>query len=120
MLADLARGDVILVKFPSHQPRGREQEGQRPAVIVGIPQGTVRYPVILVAPLTTQLGDWAIENPTLYPRLESGIGGLSRTSIVLIDQLRTVDVRRVVTYLGTLPEEQLRIITTGLKQILET
>jgi len=52
--------------------------------------------------------------------LESAIGGLSRTSIVLIDQLRTVDVRRVVTYLGTLPEEQLRIITTGLKQILET
>jgi len=120
LLADLVRGDVILVKFPSHQPRGREQEGQRPAVIVGIPQGTVRCPVILVAPLTTQVGDWAVENPTLYPRLEAGIGRLSKTSIVLIDQLKAIDVRRVIAYLGTLPEEQLRIITTGLKQILET
>jgi hypothetical protein len=34
--SDLGRGDVILVRLPAHQPSGREQEGQRPAVIVGI------------------------------------------------------------------------------------
>lgn len=118
MLSDLGRRDVILVQLPSHQPRGREQEGQRPAVIVGIPSGKVRYPVVLIAPLTTQLGDWAMENPELYPQLEAGTAGLSRVSIVLLDQVRSLDVRRVVSYLGTLTDEQFEQIAIGLKQIL--
>jgi mRNA interferase MazF len=118
LLSDLTRGDIVLVTLPSHQPHGREQEGQRPAIIVGIPQGKVRYPIIVIAPLTTQIGDWAIDNPDLYPRLEVGMGGLSRVSIVLLDQLRALDARRVVAYLGTLTEEQFKVLAIGLKQVL--
>jgi mRNA interferase MazF len=107
------------VTLPSHQPRRREQEGKRPVVIIGIPRGSVRYPVILIAPPTTQIGDWATDNPILYPRLEAGMGGISKASVVLLDQLRAIDVRRVVAYWGTLTEEQFQHLTAGLRQILD-
>ena len=47
-------GDVVFVNLPSHNPKGHEQEGRRPAVIVGIPLEDVRYPILVVVPLTTQ------------------------------------------------------------------
>jgi len=107
-----------LVLLPSHQLQGREQEGKRPAIVVGIPQGKIRYPVILVAPLTTQTGDWVQQNSVLYPRLEAGVGNLSQPSIVLLDQIRAIDVQRVVAYFGSLIAEQYRLILEGLRQIL--
>ncbi len=47
--------------------KGHEQEGRRPAVIVGVPLGDVRYSVVVVVPLTTQFGAWGKRNPVLYP-----------------------------------------------------
>ena len=35
-------GDVVFVNLPSHNPKGHEQEGRRPAVIVGVPLENVR------------------------------------------------------------------------------
>ncbi|HAG08004.1 MAG TPA: hypothetical protein DCK87_00305 [Desulfotomaculum sp.] len=46
-------GDILLIALPSHDPSGHEQEGVRPAIAVGVPQGHVRYPVVIVVPLTT-------------------------------------------------------------------
>jgi mRNA interferase MazF len=87
----LAPGDIVLVTLPSNQPRGREQEGRRPALVVGIPKGQVRYPMLFVAPLTTQKGEWVQRNSTLYPTLANGTGGLSQDSVVLLDQIRAID-----------------------------
>ena len=119
MVNRLKRGDLILVILPSHQPKGREQEGRRPAIVVGIPQGEVRYPVLLIAPLTTQTGDWVQKNTSLYPGLEAGVGGFSQASVVLVDQIRAIDVRRVVAYLGSLTTKEYKPIQNALKQLLE-
>ena len=54
-------GDVVFVNLPSQNPKGHEQEGRRPAVIVGVPLKNVRYPVVVVVPLTTQFGGWVDE-----------------------------------------------------------
>ncbi|WP_199326615.1 type II toxin-antitoxin system PemK/MazF family toxin [Nostoc sp. FACHB-888] len=77
--------NVVIVSLPISTPRGREQQGTRPAVVVGIPWGEVRYPMLMIAPLTTQSGSWAFNNPSLYPRLLADAGGLSLSSIVLLD-----------------------------------
>jgi len=108
-------GDVVLVALPNHRPQGREQEGQRPAVIVGLPLGAIRYPIVLIAPLTTATGTWVTENPLLYPEVMAGVGGLTRSSIVLLDQIRAIDARRVVAYLGSLPTEHYQPIREGLE-----
>lgn len=107
-------GDVVIVALPNHTPKGREQQGTRPAVVVGVPSGELRYPMLIIAPLTTQTGSWALKNPSLYPRLEAGTGGLPKSSIILLDQIRGLDVSRVLAYLGTLTPQQYVPILEGL------
>ncbi len=116
----LAPGDIVVIALPSNQPRGREQEGKRPALVVGIPEGQMRYPMLFVAPLTTQKGDWVQNNLRLYPTLAMGTGGLAQESVVLLDQIRAIDVQRIIVYLGSLTTEEYEPISTGLKQIFRT
>ena len=113
----IAIGDLVLVALPIHNPPGREQQGTRPAVVVGVPSGEMRYPIVAIAPLTTATGSWSSNNPTLYPLLEAGVGDLYRSSIVLLPQVRGIDVRRVVRYLGTLTSEEYAPIREGLTQL---
>jgi mRNA interferase MazF len=113
----LSSRDVILVALPGHIPRRHEQQGNRPVIVIGLPWGEVRYPMLIVVPLTTQTGLWSRQNPSLYPCLEAGVGGLPQPSIVLLDQLRSIDPRRVLAYLGTLTPEQYIPIQSGLMQL---
>ncbi|MDH7578741.1 MAG: type II toxin-antitoxin system PemK/MazF family toxin [Bacillota bacterium] len=113
----LTPGDVVLIALPLHDPKGHEQEGHRPAIVVGIPQGPVRYPVVVAVPLTTQSGPWARKNPSLYRHLPRGAGGIPQASIALLDQLRAVDVRRVKAYLGRLEPEIFQPIRNSLIEL---
>lgn len=114
---NLQRGDVVLVALPNSRPQGREQQGLRPAIVVGIPPGETRYLVVVVVPLTTQSGDWVERNTAMYPQLEAGVGGLTQNSIVLLDQVRAVDARRITRYLGTLSPQEYAAIRAGLQQL---
>ena len=107
-------GDVLVVSLPGHIPPGREQEGLRPAVVVGIPPNPLRFPVLILAPLTTQRGTWSDANRLTYPELAAGVGGLSRPSTVLLDQIRACDAARIRGRLGHLDEEALTRIQRGL------
>ncbi len=111
-------GDVIFVNLPSHNPRGHEQEGRRPAVIVGVPLGDVRYPVVVVVPLTTQFGGWAKKNSAIYPIIQSGTAGLPQKSVALCDQIRAVDIQRVIGYLGSLSVDEYLPIIDGVRRVL--
>jgi mRNA interferase MazF len=115
----LKPGDVVLAALPLNDPKGHEQEGKRPVIVVGIPQGTLRYPVVIVVPLTTQSGPWAEENPSLYQHLPAGSGGLPQTSIALLDQIRALDVQRVNAYLGSLEPKIFSPICSSLLQLFE-
>ncbi|HUW66056.1 MAG TPA: type II toxin-antitoxin system PemK/MazF family toxin [Spirochaetia bacterium] len=61
----VAPGDILIVRLPSHIPKAHEQEGERP-VVVGLPTGSVRYPVVVVVPLTTQVGTWASQDMGVF------------------------------------------------------
>lgn len=114
----LSAGDVIRVELPSHEPRGHEQEGTRPAIVAGAPTGTIRYPIVIIVPLTTTYGDWAEANPKFYPRLAAGVGGLPRSSTCLLDQVRALDVQRIADFQGVLPPDQFQPIRDGLRRLL--
>jgi mRNA interferase MazF len=119
-VADLVSfGDILLIMLPTHAPAGHEQEGLRPAVVVGLPEraGQPRFSTLLVIPLTTQEGTWSKKAPLLYPRLRGGAAGLPRPSIALLDQVRSIDARRVSSYLGSLTGKEFQPIKEGLKQI---
>jgi mRNA interferase MazF len=119
-VADLVSfGDILLILLPTHAPPGHEQEGVRPAIVVGLPEraGQPRFSTLLVIPLTTQEGTWSKKAPRLYPRLRGGAGGLPRPSIALLDQVRSIDARRVSSYLGSLTGKEFQPIKEGLKRI---
>lgn len=49
----LQHGDIVTVAFPEQIPQAREQEGYRPAIIVGMPErlGIPRFRLVIVAGL---------------------------------------------------------------------
>ncbi len=116
----LTAGDVISALFPVHVPGGREQQGYRPAVVVGVPErlGVPRLEVIVVVPMTTDRGqEWSERSPALYPRLAKGAANLRSPSICLLDQVRSIGAERVRGYRGTLDAEQYRPIHDGLRKM---
>ncbi|TYQ26718.1 type II toxin-antitoxin system PemK/MazF family toxin [Pseudanabaena sp. UWO311] len=115
-------GDVITAKFPSQNPSGRKQEGYRPAIVVGIPSrlGKLRFPLVFVVPMTTDRGqEWADINPNLYVRFSAGVAGLKSPSIALLDQVRAIDISRIVAYRGSLTPQQYEAIAESLQKIME-
>jgi mRNA interferase MazF len=114
----LARGDVVIVRLPVHQPPAAS--GARPAVVVGLPGmiGPTRFPTVILSPLTTDRGQpWAVQSPDLYPRLSAGAAGLPRASLVLLDQTRALGMARLVSYLGSVSSGEFAPIQAGLRRI---
>lgn len=115
----LVPGDVLLARLPQLVPPGTEQSGIRPVVVVALPDaiGVPRYPMIVAAPMTTQLRAWVSASPALYPVLEAGVGGLIRPSAVMLDHLRGIDAERIVRPLGRLSDDDYRPIRAGLERM---
>lgn len=110
-------GDVLVAALPSRSPDGHEQTGTRPVVVVAVPVEPLRYPVIVVVPLTTRAGRWADANPSVYVGLGAGAGGLPFESTALLDQVGSIDVRRIQGYLGMLSDEDSVKILTRLRSM---
>lgn len=114
-------GMVLWIELGKRLAPGHEQEGCRPALLVGVPSrlGKPRFPVLLVVPVTTYRGQpWAEIAPRLYPRLKAGAGNLPRESVVLLDQLQVVDTDRVAMIVGQLNESEYALVRDGLKDML--
>ncbi|MEW6777365.1 MAG: type II toxin-antitoxin system PemK/MazF family toxin [Bdellovibrionota bacterium] len=110
---NLPRGSVVLVDLDP--TLGHEQKGMRPCIVASDPEVTAsqRFPMICVVPITGTAGEGA-----LYPALQPGTSGLRKTSYALIDQLRSVDKRRVRRLFGTVPATELAAIDQGLTLFL--
>jgi mRNA-degrading endonuclease toxin of MazEF toxin-antitoxin module len=72
-----------------------------------------RFPMLAVIPLTGTAGEGA-----LYPGLRPGNSGLVKPSWALIDQLRTIDKRRVIRVFGVISPNELAAIDDGLQLFL--
>ncbi len=115
-------GSVFYIAFSKHVPPAHEQEGKRPAIIVSIPSdhGEPRFPVFIVLPLTTfKNQDWVGKSPNLYPVIIAAPNGIERDSIVLLDQIKAVDVSRVERYIGKLNQQDFDIVVGKLKALLK-
>lgn len=112
-IVSLERGAVVLL---GRDPTLRhEQRGTRPCVVVSDPEVLAhqRFPLVAVVPITSTPGEGA-----LYPTLAPEESGLRRRSWALVDQLRSVDKRRVRRVFGRVAEEELRAIDQGLELFL--
>ncbi len=107
------RGTVVLVELD--RTVGHEQRGVRPCIAVSDPavNADQRFPLIAVVPLTGTPGAGV-----LYPELSPGSSGLTKTSYALIDQLRSIDKRRVRRVFGRITTDELITIDQGLELFL--
>ena len=110
-------GDLVLVRFPSRKPTGREQEGMRPCLVVTNPDsaGRSRYPCLIIAPLTTTTGAWVANGGVLYPSIDGA--ALPEPSVVLLDQIQMIDVYRIEKHYGKLSTTELEPIRAGIKAL---
>lgn len=112
-------GDVLLIDIAENVPPGREQEGRRPAVVVATPSavGPQRFDVLVVVPLTTATGQWFRDNPTLYPYLGTGQGGLNQDAVAMIDHVQAVDAARIQKFFGAMSDMEFAPIKAGLERM---
>ena len=116
----LSIGDVVTAAIPERIPSGHEQEGLRPAVVVGLPDrlGPGRFPVIVVVPFTSYRAQaWVAAAPERYPRFAAGVAGLRSPSVALVDQVLALDMRRLQKRRGQLSTEQFAPVQEGLARI---
>jgi len=109
----LGRGAVVVVELDP--TIGREQRGVRPCVVVSDPDviGDQRFPLVCVVPVTGTPGEGL-----LYPPLAPGQSGLAKKSFALIDQLRSIDKRRIRRVFGELAREEMAVVDEGLAAFL--
>lgn len=86
---------------------GSEQGGVRPVLILQNDVGNRHSPTVIAAAITSRQG----KNPLpTHIGIKAERCGLSRDSVVLLEQLRTLDKRRLRERAGRLlPEDQARV-----------
>ena len=90
---------------------GAEIRKTRPGVVVQNDAANRRSPITIVAALTSQFED------PLYPTevlVQAPEGGLSVDSVVLLNQIRSVDKGRLVRRLGVLRPQTMRAVDRAL------
>lgn len=103
------RGDIYLVDLGTNI--GSEQGGCRPVLLVQNDIGNHFGPTLIVAPVSSRY--WKKSKQPTHTLIE-GIQNLSSPSVVLTEQLLTIDKVRVMKYLGKVPEDQMQNVNKAV------
>ncbi len=90
---------------------GSEQGGVRPVLIVQNDVGNKYSPTVIAAAITSQ--KYKTQLPTHISVAGSGCG-LAKDSVVLLEQVRTIDKTRLKEHMGTLDNNDMNKINKAL------
>ena len=102
------RGEIWLVNFNPAQ--GGEQRGIRPALIVQNDIGNEVSPVTIVAAISS-----AVKSYPINVEIKPSESGLERESVIKLNQLRTVDKKRLIKRLGSLDRPGMKAVNSALQ-----
>ena len=91
---------------------GSEQGGVRPVLIVQNDVGNKHSPTVIAAAITSQRDKAKL--PT-HIELRAASCGLSRDSVVLLEQIRTIDKRRLKERMGELDAPAMSQVNNALE-----
>jgi len=91
---------------------GSEQGGVRPVLIIQNNVGNKFSPTVVVAAITSKAGRKA-KLPT-HITLDT-VHGLEKDSLVLLEQVRTIDRKRLNGYIGRLDKDTMKKINQALE-----
>lgn len=95
----IKRGDVYYAEL--NPVIGSEQGGTRPVLIISNDIGNKHSPTVIVAPITSRVHTKA-KLPT-HTSVKD-FDGLDKDSIILLEQIRTIDKQRLKQYIGMIPD----------------
>ncbi len=90
---------------------GSEQGGVRPVLIVQNDVGNKFSPTVIAAAITSQINKAKI--PT-HIEVKASDVGLPKDSVVLLEQLRTLDKRRLKEKIGELDIKKMKMVDSAL------
>ena len=96
------RGDIYLADLNPYV--GSEQGGTRPVLLLQNDAGNYFCPTLIIAPITSRV--WKKSEQPTHCRIEN-VKCLADTSMVLLEQIKTIDKRRVKKYMGRLDKVQM-------------
>lgn len=89
---------------------GSEQGGYRPVLVIQNNIGNQYSPTVIVAAITSRP---KTKLPTHVPL--KGIKGLEKDSVVLLEQVRTIDKKRLDNFVGTLSSQVMLKVDAALR-----
>lgn len=105
------RGDIYYAEL-GESGVGSEQTGNRPVIIIQNDVGNLHSPTVVVALISTCL------NKAKYPThvtIERGEAGLNEPSVILCEQIRTIDKDRLAYRMGCLRRDRFKDLDQALK-----
>lgn len=105
----IRRGDIFYADLSPVV--GSEQGGLRPVLIIQNDVGNRYSPTVIAAAITSRMGKTRL--PT-HIDVSAERAGLSRDSVVLLEQIRTLDKRRLRERIGRLDDSLMREVNAAL------
>lgn len=91
--------------------KGSEQGGMRPVLIIQNDLGNRFSPTVIVLPLTSRMNKAPLRtHVTVHPPM----GGLQKSSVILCEQVRTLEKKRLCRYVGVLRPDKMRQVEQAL------
>ena len=110
---EIKKGDVY---FASLNPIvGSEQDGERPVVVVQKNLANKHSPTIIIVPITTVLK--RMDLPTHISISKNSF--LKKDSMIIVEQIRAIDKKRLKAYLGHLKPEQMKLVDDAIVNVFE-
>ena len=103
------RGDIFYADLSPVV--GSEQGGTRPVLIVQNDTGNRHSPTVIAAAITSQKDKARL--PT-HIQVNSSDSGLARDSVVLLEQIRTLDKQRLKEHMGRLDEQHMLLVDDAI------
>ncbi len=111
---ELKRGDIFIVDL--NPVVGTEQAGLRPTLVIQIDKANKVSPHTIIIPFTTKIREIILPSHVKIPK---NIGGLSKDSILLCEQIRVIDKNRLIKKIGNINNfKYLKEINSAVKVIL--
>ena len=102
-MVNILRGDIFWAN---------EQGGIRPALIIQRDIINMNSPTTIIAPITSKIYSKEFPQNVQFFSLSSG---LKKDSTILLNQIRTIDKRRLTKKIGTLPNDIMKKVDLAIK-----
>ncbi|GKX68050.1 type II toxin-antitoxin system PemK/MazF family toxin [Inconstantimicrobium mannanitabidum] len=109
IISNVKRGDIFYADLSPVV--GSEQGGIRPVIIIQNNIGNRYSPTVIVAAITSQINKAKL--PT-HVEISSEEYGLNRDSVVLLEQIRTIDKKRLKEKIGHMTDSDMKKVDKSL------